>query len=78
MTVYWKLHLLQHNLLQANSTQTITSFQACTVRVTIHPGFPGHILFFGPCPGGFSENRVYIQVMHIGTHRLPQVSKTQH
>ena len=26
-----------------------------TIRITILPGFPGHILFFGPCPGGFSE-----------------------
>ena len=22
-------------------------------RVTIHPGFPGHVLFLSPCPGGF-------------------------
>src|SRR6218665_3855201 len=24
-------------------------------RVTIRPVFPGHVLFFGPCPGSFSE-----------------------
>ena len=28
-------------------------WQACSRRVTIRPGFPGHVLFLSPCPGGF-------------------------
>ena len=26
-----------------------------TGRVTMRPGFPGQVLFLGPCPGGFPE-----------------------
>jgi len=28
--------------------------------------FPGHVLFFGPCPGGFSENLAYVRVLYVG------------
>src|SRR6218665_323663 len=32
-----------------------TYVQINKIRVTIRAGFPGHVLFFGSCPGVFSE-----------------------
>jgi len=49
-------------------------------RVTIHPGFPRHVLFFGPVgasAAGFPKIGVdYIRVLHIGTCRSQQVAKS--
>ena len=36
-------------------------------RVTIRPGFPGHVLFFGPCPGvwaGFQKCPGFVRVLN--------------
>ena len=51
------------SILPPNSNASVQSSEICNnsvitsmlYRVTIRPGFPGHVLFFGLCPGGFSK-----------------------
>ena len=45
-------------------------------RVTIRPGFPGHVLFFGPCPGvwaGFQKCPGFVRVLNTSVPDLLKI-----
>ena len=44
-----------YNSLKPTNYKTSDNINEVHNRVTIRPGFSGHVLFFGLCPGAFSE-----------------------
>ena len=55
------IYVLCHSWWRRKATKGCVCVQDGSCRVTIRPGFPGHVLFFGLCPGvraGFRKSAV--------------------